>query len=143
MLSSIKGTYQVKKSNISYFIDSRWFNSNLSDSTSFIMIVNEKRRYTAIPLSYMNNLRTENVYTSIIRGQVSKKIKYRITISIAKISIQIAIMENVISELIRILTQFIMKYYRSISLSIDTSNNIIFFLDTKGNKSIESQGPSI
>ncbi len=91
----------------------------------------------------MNNLRTENVYTSIIRGQVSKKIKYRITISIAKISIQIAIMENVISELIRILTQFIMKYYRSISLSIDTSNNIIFFLDTKGNKSIESQGPSI
>ena len=124
-------------------IHTRWFNSNPSDSTSFITIVNGERRHTAIPLSYMNNLRTENVYTPIIRGQVSKKIKYGTAMSIAKTSVQIAVMEDVTSELIGILTQFIMKYRRSTGLSIDTPNNIISFSDTEGNKGIESQGPSI
>ncbi len=115
-----------------------WFNSNLLDSISFIMIVNGERRHTAIPLSYMNNLRTENVYTSIIRGQVSKKIKYKTVMSIAKTSIQITIIENVTFELIRILMQFIMKYCRNMGLSIDIPNNIISFSDTEDNKGIES-----
>ncbi|CAG8755299.1 17715_t:CDS:2, partial [Rhizophagus irregularis] len=39
--------------------------------------------------------------------------------SIAKTSIQIAITEGVTAELIGILTQFIMKYRRSTSLSIE------------------------
>ncbi len=115
-----------------------WFNSNLSDSISFITIVNGERRHIAIPLSYMNNLRTENVYTSIIRGQVSKKIKYKTVMSIAKTSIQITIIENVTFELIRILMQFIMKYCRNMGLSIDIPNNIISFSDTEDNKGIES-----
>jgi len=102
------------------------------------MIVNGERRHTAIPLSYMNNLRTENVYTSIIRGQVSKKIKYKTVMSIAKTSIQITIIENVTFELIRILMQFIMKYCRNMGLSIDIPNNIISFSDTEDNKGIES-----
>ncbi len=124
-------------------IYTHWFNSNPSDSTSFIMIVNGERRYTAISLSYMNNLRTENIYTSIIREQISKKIKYGTTMFIAKMSVQIAVMEDIISELIRILMQFIMKYHRSMDLSIDTSNNIISFSDTESNKGIESQEPFI
>src|SRR6266540_5815408 len=97
-----------------------WFNSNLSDSISFITIVNGERRHIAIPLSYMNNLRTENVYTLIIRGQVSKKIKYGTAISIIKMSVQIVVMKDVTFELIRILMQFIMKYRKSTDLSIDT-----------------------
>ena len=115
-----------------------WFNSNPLDSTSYITIVNRERRYTAIPLNYMNNLRTKNIYTPIIREQVSKKIKYGTAMSMAKISVQIVIMENAIFELIEILTQFIMKYRRSTGLSIDTLNNIITFLNTENNMGIES-----
>jgi hypothetical protein len=47
--------------------------------------------------------------------------------SIAKMSIQIAVTKDVTAELIGILIQFIMKYRRSTSLSIEKST--IFFSD--------------
>jgi hypothetical protein len=115
-------------------IHTRWFNSNPLNSTGFITIVNGERKHTAIPLSYMNNLRTENVYTPTIRGQANKKIKYGIAMSMAKTSIQIAVMEDATSELIRILIQFIMKYHKNTGLSIDTVNTISF----SGTESTES-----
>ena len=104
-------------------IHTQWFNSNPSDSTGFLTIVNGEIKHTAIPLSYMNVLRTENVYTPIIKEQVSKKIKYGTAMSIAKTNIQIAIMKDATAKLIRILTQFIMKYRRSTGLSIEATNN--------------------
>ncbi|PKK59730.1 hypothetical protein RhiirC2_857220 [Rhizophagus irregularis] len=61
----------------------------------------------------MNQLRTDNVYTLIIREKVNKKIQYGAAMFIAKTSIQIAIIEDVTAELIGILTQFIMKYHRN------------------------------
>ncbi|GBC50891.1 hypothetical protein GLOIN_2v1873618 [Rhizophagus irregularis DAOM 181602=DAOM 197198] len=105
-------------------IHTRWFNLSSdppTNSTGFITIVNGEKNHTTIPLSYMNQLRTDNVYTPTIREKVNKKIQYGATMSIAKTSIQIAVTEDVTAELIRILTQFIMKYRRSNGLSIEKS----------------------
>ena len=108
-------------------IHTRWFNSDSdpsTNSTGFITIVNGERKHTAIPLSYMNQLRTDNVYTPTIREKVNKKVQFGAAMSIAKTSIQIAVAENVTAELIGILTQFIMKYRRCTGLSIEATNNI-------------------
>ncbi|CAB5317904.1 unnamed protein product [Rhizophagus irregularis] len=66
----------------------RWLNSNsdLPNSTGFITIVNGKRNHTAIPLSYMNQFRTDNVYTLSIREKVSKKVQFSAAMSVAKTS---------------------------------------------------------
>jgi hypothetical protein len=84
-----------------------------TNSTDFITIVNGERNHTTISLSYMNQLRTDNVYTLTIREKINKKIQYSATMSIAKTSIQITVTEDITAELIKILTQFIMKYCRS------------------------------
>ncbi|CAB5122944.1 unnamed protein product [Rhizophagus irregularis] len=105
-------------------IHTRWFNLSSdppTNSTGFITIVNGEKNHTTIPLSYMNQLRTDNIYTPTIREKVNKKIQYGAAMSIAKTSIQIAVTEDVTAELIRILTQFIMKYRRSTSLGIEKS----------------------
>ncbi|CAB4377221.1 unnamed protein product [Rhizophagus irregularis] len=109
-------------------IHTRWFNlsSDLpTNSTGFITIINGEKNHTTIPLSYMNQLRTDNVYTMMIREKVNKKIQYGAAMSIAKTSIQIAVTEGVTAELIGILTQFIMKYRRSTSLSIEKSTELL------------------
>ncbi|PKY34663.1 hypothetical protein RhiirB3_454604 [Rhizophagus irregularis] len=69
-------------------IHMRWLNSNsdLPNSTGFITIVNGKRNHTAIPLSYMNQFRTDNVYTLSIREKVSKKVQFSAAMSVAKTS---------------------------------------------------------
>ncbi|PKK61827.1 hypothetical protein RhiirC2_791247 [Rhizophagus irregularis] len=87
----------------------------------FIMIINGKKNHIMIPLNYMNQLKTDNIYTTMIREKVNKKIQYSTTISIAKTSIQISITEGITAELIKILMQFIMKYCRNTSLSIEKS----------------------
>jgi hypothetical protein len=112
-------------------IHTRWFNLSSdppTNSTGFITIVNGERNHTTIPLSYMNQLRTDNVYTPTIREKVNKKIQYGAAISIAKTNIQIAITKDVTAELIEILKQFIMKYRKSTGLSIEKST--ISFSDT-------------
>ncbi|RGB38907.1 hypothetical protein C1646_755130 [Rhizophagus diaphanus] len=53
-----------------------WFNLSSdppTNSTGFIMIVNGEKNHITIPLSYMNQLRTDNVYTLTIREKVNKK----------------------------------------------------------------------
>ena len=76
----------------------------------------------AIPLSYMSQFRTDNVYTPTIREKVNKKIQFGAAMSVAKTSIQIAVTENVTAELIGILTGFIIKYRKSTGLSIENTN---------------------
>ncbi|PKY32229.1 hypothetical protein RhiirB3_393890 [Rhizophagus irregularis] len=100
-------------------IHMRWLNSNsdLPNSTGFITIVNGERNHTAIPLSYMNQFKTDNVYTPSIREKVSKKVQFGAAMSVAKTSIQITVTENVTDELITILIQFITKYRRNTGLS--------------------------
>ncbi|CAB4420234.1 unnamed protein product [Rhizophagus irregularis] len=122
-------------------IHARWFKSNLDLSTNFITIANGKRNHTAIPLSYMNQLRTDNVYTPMIREKVNKKIQFGSTMSVAKTCIQIAVTEDVTAELIGILIQFIMKYRRSTGLSIENTGSAVSFSGTESLQ--DSQGSSI
>ena len=115
-------------------IHMRWLNSNSdppTNSTGFITIVNGERNHTAIPLNYMNQFRTDNVFTPIIREKVNKKIQFGAAMSVAKTSIQIAVTENVTAELIRNLTQFITKYRRSTGLSFENTESVISFSGTK------------
>src|SRR5204863_5696112 len=79
----------------------------------------------------MNQLRTDNVYTPMIREKVNKKVQFGAAMSVAKTSIQIAVTENVTAELIGILTQFIMKYRRSTGLSIENTESAISFSGTR------------
>ncbi|CAG8732599.1 15965_t:CDS:2 [Rhizophagus irregularis] len=115
--------YQVNLVSINQIEDEESNDNNdlPTNSTGFITIINGEKNHTTIPLSYMNQLRTDNVYTMTIREKVNKKIQYGAAMSIAKTSIQIAVTEGITAELIGILTQFIMKYRRSTSLSIEKS----------------------
>jgi hypothetical protein len=111
-------------------IDTRWFNQVPSDLTGFITVVNGERKHSSIPLSYITYLRTDDVYTTAIREQVSKKVKYGNAMSVAKTSVQIAVKEDVTPEFIGLLTEFIMKYRRGTGLSIETIKNDISFSGT-------------
>jgi hypothetical protein len=111
-------------------IHTRWFNSIPSDTTSFITINKGERNYTSIPLSYINQLRTTNVFTPAIREQISKKVKFGTAMSVAKTSIQVAVMEDTTAELIGILTQFIMKYRRNTGLGIENTQDSVLFTNT-------------
>ncbi|CAG8674428.1 16889_t:CDS:2, partial [Cetraspora pellucida] len=65
-----------------------------------------------------------NVYTSSMKNNINKKHQFGTTMLIAKTSVQIALAENVITELIRVLTQFITKYYCNTSLvELDSNSN--------------------
>ena len=79
----------------------------------------------------MNQFRTDNAYIPIIREKVNKKVQFGAAMSVAKTSIQIAITENVIAELIGILTQFITKYHRSTSLNFENTESAVSFSGTK------------
>ena len=91
---------------------------------NFIIITKGERNSTNILLTYINQLRSNNIYTLVIREHVSKKVKFGTAMFMAKISIQVVIIEDVTSKLIRMLTQFIMKYYRSIGLSLENTKNL-------------------
>ncbi|PKY13633.1 hypothetical protein RhiirB3_496339 [Rhizophagus irregularis] len=88
-------------------------------------VVSGERKHSSVPLSYITYLRTDDVYTPAIREQVSKKVKYGNTMSVAKTSVQIAIKEDVTPEFIGLLTEFIMKYRRRTGLSIENIKNDI------------------
>src|SRR6266540_7124063 len=64
-------------------------------------------------------MRTANIYTSDIRENFNKKLKFGTLMSVAKTSVQIAVAEGVISELTGLLTEFIIKYRRNTSLNIE------------------------
>ena len=72
-------------------------------------------------------MKTDNVYTPIVREHFNKKIQYGTAMGVAKTSIQVVVMENATAELIGILIQFIMKYRQSPGLSIENTKNYLSF----------------
>ena len=60
-----------------------------------------------------------NTYTSNIRENVNKKLKFGTTMSVAKTCVQIAVTEGVTLELTELLIEFIMKYHRNTGLNIE------------------------
>ncbi|CAG8782374.1 12203_t:CDS:1, partial [Rhizophagus irregularis] len=85
--------------------------------------------YTTKALYYIDQIRSANIYTSNIKEKVSKKIEFGSTISVAKTSVQVAVAEGVASELIGLLTQFIMKYHHNTGLNIEEIHSISHFND--------------
>ena len=114
------------QSNIATFhislLHTRWFNSIPTNTTNFVTIVRGEKNSTNIPLIYIKQMRSDNVYTPVIREHISKKIKFGTAMSVAKTSIQIAVMEDATAELIGILTQFIMKYRGNTGLNTVSGN---------------------
>ncbi|EXX69171.1 hypothetical protein RirG_098400 [Rhizophagus irregularis DAOM 197198w] len=83
--------------------------------------------YTTKALYYIDQIRSANVYTSNIKERVNKKIEFDSIISVVKTSVQVAVAEGVASELIRLLTQFIMKYRHNTRLNIEEVHFISHF----------------
>ncbi len=82
------------------------------------MITWEIKAYTTNLLLYIDQMRIANIYTLDIRENLNKKLKFDTMISVVKTSIQIAVIKGVISELTRLLIEFITKYCWNISLNI-------------------------
>ena len=100
------------------FIHTRWFNIVPSAETMNRIIISQGVQGNLLPLHHIDRFRTGSVYTENIRENVNKKIKFGTTMSVAKTSVQIAVSENTTSELIGILTQFIMKYRQGTGLGV-------------------------
>ena len=83
------------------------------------MITQGTKAYITNPLLYIDQMRTANIYTSDIRENFNKKLKFGTMMSVAKTSVQIAMAEGVTSELTGFLTEFIIKYYRNTGLNIE------------------------
>ena len=64
-------------------------------------------------------MRTANIYTSDVRENFNKKLKFGTLMSIAKTSVQIAVAEGVTSELTGLFTEFIIKYRQNTGLNIE------------------------
>ncbi|GET51050.1 hypothetical protein GLOIN_2v1472705 [Rhizophagus irregularis DAOM 181602=DAOM 197198] len=94
-----------------------------------VVIAQGNKDYTTKALYYIDQIRSANIYTSNIKEKVSKKIEFGSTISVAKTSVQVAVAEGVASELIGLLTQFIMKYHHNTGLNIEEIHSISHFND--------------
>ena len=106
------------------FIHMRWFNIVPSAEIMDNIVISQGVQSDLLPLHYIDRFKTASVYTEIIRETVDKKIKFGTTMSVAKTSVQIAVSENTTSELIGILTQFIMKYRQGTGLGMEGTNEI-------------------
>ncbi|CAG8827763.1 6479_t:CDS:2, partial [Cetraspora pellucida] len=105
-------------------LHTHWFESFSSDITNFVTVFRGIQSATSVPLHYMNQVRTCNVYTTAIRSHINKKVQFGTTMFVAKTSIQIAVSESVTEELTGLLVQFIIKYCRGTGLGIkDTSSS--------------------
>ncbi|CAG8775599.1 13675_t:CDS:2, partial [Rhizophagus irregularis] len=52
------------------------------------------KTYSSKPVYYIDQIRSGNVYTSTVKKKVDKRIEFSNTISVAKTSVQIAVMER-------------------------------------------------
>ncbi len=100
-----------------------------SETTNYIIVFQETKTYTTRALYYIDLIWTTNIYTSSIRENVNKKIKFSIIISVVKTSIQVAIAEGITSKLTGLFTQFIIKYYYNIGLNIKEVHHSILYLN--------------
>ncbi|CAB5181871.1 unnamed protein product [Rhizophagus irregularis] len=111
------------------FIHPRWYESIPTETTNYIIVAQGNKDYTTKALYYIDQIQSANVYTSNIKERVNKKIEFGSTISVAKTSVQVAVAEGVVSELIGLLTQFIMKYHHNTGLNIEKVYSISHFND--------------
>ncbi|CAG8753237.1 20323_t:CDS:2 [Gigaspora margarita] len=102
-----------------FFIHTHWFEFVLVETTDYITISQRIKIYITKLLHYIDQMRTANSYMPTIRENVSKKVKFGTMILVAKTCVQVAMEENVISELTGLLMEFIMKYCRSTGLNIE------------------------
>ncbi len=89
------------------------------ETNNYITIAQETKTYITNLLLYIDQMRTANIYTSDIRENFNKKLKFGTMMSVAKTSVQIAVVKGVTSELTGLLTEFIIKYRRNTSLNIE------------------------
>ncbi|CAG8553558.1 6768_t:CDS:2, partial [Rhizophagus irregularis] len=101
------------------FIHTRWFESMPSETSRYATIAQGNKTYSIKLLHYIDQIRTGNVYTSTIKKTADKKIEFGSAMSMAKTSVQIAVIEGATGELTGLLTQFIMKYRRATGLNIE------------------------
>src|SRR2546430_5647009 len=101
------------------FIHTRWFESMPSETSNYIIIAQGNKTYSNKPLHYIDQIRADNVYTPTIKKRADKRIEFGSTMSVAKISVQIAVAESATGELTGLLTQFIMKYRRKTGLTVN------------------------
>ncbi|EXX62609.1 hypothetical protein RirG_160130 [Rhizophagus irregularis DAOM 197198w] len=76
------------------FIHTRWFESMPSETSRYATIAQGNKTYSIKPLHYIDQIRTGNVYTSTIKKTADKKIEFGSAMSMAKTSVQIAVIEG-------------------------------------------------
>ena len=106
------------------FIHTRWFESMPSETSNYIIIAQGNKTYSNKPLHYIDQIRAGNVYTPTIKKRADKRIEFGSTMSVAKTSVQIAVVESATGELTGLLTQFIMKYRQGTGLGMEGTNEI-------------------
>src|ERR1044072_8899893 len=100
------------------FVHTHWFESMSAETDNYIIITQETKAYTTNSLQYIDQMRAANIYTSSIRENSNKKLKFDTTMSVAKTSVQIAMAKGVTSEPIGLLTEFIIKYRQNTGLNV-------------------------
>ena len=81
-----------------------------SEMTNYIIVSQGTKAYTTRALYYIDQIWTTNIYISSIRENVNKKVQFGTAMSLAKTSVQIAVSECAVTELIGMLMQFNMKF---------------------------------
>ncbi|CAB5381352.1 unnamed protein product [Rhizophagus irregularis] len=110
------------------FIHSHWYESILTEITNYIIVAQGNKDYIYTKaLYYIDQIQSANVYTSNIKEKISKKIDF--TMSVTKTSVQVAVVEGIASELIRLFTKFITKYHHNTGLNIKEVHSISHFND--------------
>jgi len=99
----------------------------LFETNNYVTIAWRTKSYTTDLLQYMDQMWIANIYTSNIKKNASKKLKFNTMILIVKINIQIVMMEDIISELTRLLTEFILKYHQNTGLNIKEVHYVLQF----------------
>lgn len=102
------------------FINNRWFEKIPSDTN--IVISQGIKSSTSIVLHYIEQIRPTNVSIPVIKENINKKVQFGTAMSLAKTSVQIAISESAVSELIGILMQFNMKYRHNTGFGMEETS---------------------
>ncbi|CAG8691445.1 20020_t:CDS:10 [Gigaspora margarita] len=114
---AIEHLYDVSQIQLKEFL-SGISNNEVEKIWEYVTISQGIKTYTSTLLYHIHQIRTANVYMPTIKECIDKKVQFGTTMSLAKTSVQIAVAEGVVAELVRVLTQFIMKYCRNTGLDI-------------------------
>ncbi|CAB5386713.1 unnamed protein product [Rhizophagus irregularis] len=115
------------------FIHTRWFEFTPPETSNYVTIAQGNKTYSSKPVYYIDQIRSGNVYTSTVKKKVDKRIEFGNTMSVAKTSVQIAVVEGATEELTGLLSQFIMKYRNNTGLNINEVQETFSYNVTKNN----------